>query len=50
MRMLYFRRLQFASESGSLGGTNMERRHPWPGSFCGEHGANQSLGRHASSH
>src|ERR1022692_4656593 len=49
MRMSYFRRLQFASWSGSLGGTNMERRHPWHGSFCAEHGSNQSLGRHASS-
>ena len=50
MRRSYFRRLQFASQSGSLGGTNMERRPPWHGSFCAEHGANQSLGRQASSH
>src|ERR1035438_9537248 len=50
MRMSYFRSLRFASKSGSLGGTNMERRHPWQGSLCAEHGANQSLGRHASSH
>ena len=46
MRMSYSRGWQFASWSGSRGGTNRERRHRWHGSFCAEHGSNQSLGRH----